>query len=84
LALDAGIDPGTDISADKFMASAREYPGCIVGLSAMLTTTMINMSAIVKRLKKDARSRNMIKKHTDYLMSIYRGGKILFSKIDLQ
>ena len=29
-------------------------PGCIVGLSAMLTTTMINMSAIVERLKKDA------------------------------
>jgi methanogenic corrinoid protein MtbC1 len=48
------IDLGTDISADKFMASAREYPGCIVGLSAMLTTTMINMSAIVERLKKDA------------------------------
>ena len=38
----------------KNLASAREYPGCIVGLSAMFTATMINMFAIVERLKKDA------------------------------
>lgn len=45
------IDLGVDVSADKFLAEAEKHPGSVVGLSALLTTTMVNMEAIVKTLK---------------------------------
>lgn len=47
------IDLGVDVSVDKFKAAINENPGCIVGLSALLTTTMANMESIVKELKSD-------------------------------
>ncbi len=46
------IDLGVDVDAGKFLESAAGHPGCIVGLSAMLTTTMVNMTSIVKSLKE--------------------------------
>lgn len=45
------IDLGTDVSSDKFIASVKENPGAVVGLSALLTTTMINMEKITKDIK---------------------------------
>jgi methanogenic corrinoid protein MtbC1 len=45
------IDLGTDVKAEKFIEAAKKYPGCSVGLSALLTTTMINMEHIVRELK---------------------------------
>ena len=48
------IDLGVDVGADRFMESVTRHPGGIVGLSAMLTTTMVNMSSIVERLKEGA------------------------------
>jgi methanogenic corrinoid protein MtbC1 len=45
------IDLGTDVSADKFIAAAKENPGAVVGLSALLTTTMANMESITKAIK---------------------------------
>jgi methanogenic corrinoid protein MtbC1 len=45
------IDLGVDVSTDKFMGSVEQYPGCIVGLSALLTTTMVNMEDTVKSIK---------------------------------
>jgi len=45
------IDLGTDVSAENFISAAKEHPNCIVGLSALLTTTMINMESIVEQLK---------------------------------
>ena len=37
------VDLGTDVSSDKFVAAVNEHPQCILGLSALLTTTMLNM-----------------------------------------
>lgn len=48
------VDLGVDVSAEKFVEAAKKYPGCSVGLSALLTTTMINMEKTVKDLKAQA------------------------------
>lgn len=45
------IDLGVDVSVDRFLKAVEENPTCIVGLSAMLTTTMINMGTIVSSIK---------------------------------
>jgi methanogenic corrinoid protein MtbC1 len=46
------IDLGTDVGSDKFIDAVRNHPGAYVGLSALLTTTMVNMEKIVKDLKE--------------------------------
>jgi 5-methyltetrahydrofolate--homocysteine methyltransferase len=46
------IDLGTDVSSDKFLNALSSYPQSYVGLSALLTTTMVNMEFIVKEIKK--------------------------------
>jgi len=48
------IDLGTDVSAEKFVEEIKNHPGSHVGLSALLTTTMVNMEQIVKEVKKTA------------------------------
>jgi len=45
------IDLGVDINHDRFLEELEKHPGSLVGLSAMLTTTMINMESIVRNLK---------------------------------
>ena len=46
------IDLGVDVSADKFLTESEKYPHAVIGLSALLTTTMVNMENIVKVLKE--------------------------------
>lgn len=46
------IDLGIDVKAEKFLTAVESNPGCIVGLSALLTTTMGNMAATVKSIKE--------------------------------
>jgi methanogenic corrinoid protein MtbC1 len=46
------IDLGTDVSSEKFIAAAKENPNSVVGLSALLTTTMVNMEKITKDIKE--------------------------------
>jgi len=48
------IDLGIDVKAEKFIAAAKDHPGSIVGLSALLTTTMVNMESIVKQIHEQA------------------------------
>jgi methanogenic corrinoid protein MtbC1 len=48
------IDLGTDVKADKFLETINQNPGAVVGLSALLTTTMANMENIVKEIKEKA------------------------------
>jgi methanogenic corrinoid protein MtbC1 len=48
------VDLGVDVSAEKFIKAVTEHPGCAVGLSALLTTTMINMEKTVKEIKNVA------------------------------
>jgi methanogenic corrinoid protein MtbC1 len=46
------IDLGVDVSAEKFLKALEENPGAVVGLSALLTTTMENMKKTVLLLKE--------------------------------
>jgi methanogenic corrinoid protein MtbC1 len=46
------VDLGTDVGSDKFIAALKENPGAVVGLSALLTTTMVNMQAITSEIKE--------------------------------
>ena len=45
------VDLGVDQSAEKFIAAVREYDAGIVGMSALLTTTMPYMKVVVDALK---------------------------------
>ena len=45
------IDLGVDVNEDTFNNTLAENPGAIVGLSALLTTTMANMEEIVQKIK---------------------------------
>jgi len=44
------IDLGTDVSADQFVAAVRENTANVVGLSALLTTTMPYMAKVVEAI----------------------------------
>jgi methanogenic corrinoid protein MtbC1 len=46
------IDLGVDVSAEKFLKALDENPGAIIGLSALLTTTMENMKKIVSTIRE--------------------------------
>jgi len=46
------VDLGTDVKADQFVAALKENENAIVGLSALLTTTMVNMEKITKAIKE--------------------------------
>jgi len=46
------IDLGTDVGSEKYIAAVKENPGAIVGLSALLTTTMVNMQKITEDIKE--------------------------------
>ena len=46
------IDLGTDVKAETFIAAADQHPGAVLGLSALLTTTMNNMEKITKAIKE--------------------------------
>lgn len=42
------IDIGVDVSAEKFVQTAKEKDASLIGLSALLTTTMVSMKDVVK------------------------------------
>ena len=44
------VDLGTDVTADAFVNAVREHKADIVGMSALLTTTMPSMTATVEAL----------------------------------
>lgn len=46
------VDLGTDVSAAKFIEAVKENPDSVVGLSALLTTTMVNMEKITQEIKQ--------------------------------
>jgi len=46
------IDLGVDVGAQKFVESVKKHPDCVIGLSALLTTTMVNMESIVEEIRK--------------------------------
>lgn len=46
------IDLGTDVGPDAFIQALEEHPGAIVGMSALLTTTMVNMEKNIQSIKE--------------------------------
>ncbi|MDD5658482.1 MAG: corrinoid protein [Actinomycetota bacterium] len=48
------VDIGVDIPADKFVEAAKNNNADIVGLSALLTTTMPSMKEVIEALRKDS------------------------------
>ncbi len=46
------IDLGVDVGTEKFLKAMDEHPDAVVGLSALLTTTMENMKKTVTAIKE--------------------------------
>jgi len=47
------IDLGVDVSSDRFIKTAKENDADFIGLSALLTTTMMNMEDTIQGLKAE-------------------------------
>ena len=45
------IDLGTSVSVDRFITAVKEYSPDILGMSALLTTTMPNMGATIQAME---------------------------------
>ena len=45
------IDLGIDVSPDKFVEAAKEHKPNIIAMSALLTTTMVNIPEVIKALE---------------------------------
>jgi len=54
------IDLGTDVKAEAFVEAVREHRPALVGMSALLTTTMVNMKTTIEALE-EAGLRNSVK-----------------------
>ena len=47
------LDLGVDVKSEKFVSTLKENPGSFIGLSALLTTTMVNMERIVADIRQE-------------------------------
>ena len=54
------VDLGTDVKPDAFVDAVREHQPKVVGMSALLTTTMVNMKTTIEALE-EAGLRNSVK-----------------------
>ncbi|GHT55311.1 corrinoid methyltransferase [Bacteroidia bacterium] len=45
------IDLGVDVKPEKFVAELDSHPDAVVGLSALLTTTMVNMTTVIDSIR---------------------------------
>jgi len=50
------IDLGTNVNTDSFLKTLKDNPKASIGLSALLTTTMVNMENTVKKIKENSPS----------------------------
>lgn len=46
------VDIGVDATTEKFIQAVREHQPQVVGMSALLTTTMLGMGVVIEELKK--------------------------------
>ncbi len=46
------VDLGTDVKADQFVAAVRGHGARVVGMSALLTTTMLHMKDVLHALRE--------------------------------
>ncbi|HNR29974.1 MAG TPA: corrinoid protein [Candidatus Hydrogenedentes bacterium] len=54
------IDLNVDVAPEKFVETLKQHPGAALGMSALLTTTMVNMEETVKRVRQEAPSTKII------------------------
>jgi len=47
------VDLGTNTSAEEYIAAVREHNAAILGMSALLTTTMVYMKTVVDAVKEE-------------------------------
>lgn len=47
------IDLGSDVSTEKFIAAVKEHKPAIIGLAALLTTTMYEQKNVIEALQKE-------------------------------
>jgi corrinoid protein of di/trimethylamine methyltransferase len=53
------IDLGADVAAEKFVVAVREHEPKVLGLSALLTTTMLGMREVITALTKAGLRQNV-------------------------
>jgi 5-methyltetrahydrofolate--homocysteine methyltransferase len=46
------VNLGTDVPADKFVAAVKDQGANILGMSALLTTTMVEMKGVIEALEE--------------------------------
>lgn len=46
------VDLGTDTSAERYIEAVRQHDAAILGMGALLTTTMIYMRTVVQKMKE--------------------------------
>ena len=54
------IDLGVDVKTEAFTAALSQHPEAVIGISALLTTTMSNMQPVVKAIKDISPSTKVI------------------------
>jgi methanogenic corrinoid protein MtbC1 len=54
------VDLGVDVKPVKFVDAVKQNPGCTVGLSALLTTTMANMTRTIQEIKAQSPATRVI------------------------
>jgi 5-methyltetrahydrofolate--homocysteine methyltransferase len=54
------IDLGVDVSTEKFQQAIEEHQPQVVGISALLTTTMVQMKETVEKLKQNGSKTKII------------------------
>jgi 5-methyltetrahydrofolate--homocysteine methyltransferase len=55
------VDMGVDVDGEKFVQSAIDEDGDVIGLSALLTTTMVNMKGVIEVAKnKDCKAKIVV------------------------
>lgn len=54
------VDLGVDVKTERFIEAIIENPGCILGMSALLTTTMESMEKTVRQLRTSFPSQKIL------------------------
>jgi methanogenic corrinoid protein MtbC1 len=54
------IDLGIDVKIEKFVETVQQHPKAVVGVSALLTTTMINIQPVIEAVKAVSPSTKVI------------------------
>lgn len=54
------IDLGIDVKTEKFIETLQQHPDAVVGISALLTTTMTNMEPVIKAIKETSPNTKVI------------------------